>query len=72
MAENLLDVVSKFTKEQLLDIPEEDRQAILAGNDLQVSRGTIDYIRSIQTDLGAGRLILLLVRAFQPQRMLLI
>lgn len=57
MAENLLDVVSKFTEQQLLDIPEEDRQAILAGNDLQVSRGTIDYIRSIQTDLGAGEFI---------------
>ncbi len=57
MAENLLDVVSQFSREQLLDIPESDRQAILAGDDLQVSRGTIDYIRSIQTDLGAGEFI---------------
>ena len=57
MGANLLDVTSEFSRDELLNIPSEDRQKIIDGQDSQVSRDTLDYIRSVQTDLGAGEFI---------------
>ena len=57
MSKTLLDVTSEFSRDELLNIPSEDRQRIIDGQDNQVSRDTLDYIRSVQTDLGAGEFI---------------
>lgn len=57
MSKTLLDVTSEFSRDELLNIPSEDRQKIIDGQDNQVSRDTLDYIRSVQTDLGAGEFI---------------
>ena len=54
MADNLLDVVSSFSREQLQNIPRADLEAIRDGRDREVSRDSLLWIRDVQTNLGLG------------------